>query len=56
MDREERAAICGSTGNASPNNSALRLATAFSKGISYRSTVYTLKYISQFCALSLLVP
>lgn len=33
MDREERAAICSSTGNTSPNNSALRLATAFSKGI-----------------------
>ncbi|XP_076872534.1 midasin isoform X2 [Brachyhypopomus gauderio] len=32
MDREERAAIGSSTGNASPNNSALRLATAFSKG------------------------
>lgn len=33
MDREERAAICNGTGNTSPNNSALRLATAFSKGI-----------------------
>lgn len=32
MDREERAAICSSTGNTSPSNSALRLATAFSKG------------------------
>ncbi|TSL47560.1 Midasin [Bagarius yarrelli] len=32
MDREERAAICSNTGNTSPNNSALRLATAFSKG------------------------
>lgn len=33
MDREEKAAICSSTGNASTSNSALRLATAFSKGI-----------------------
>uniref|UniRef100_A0A8B9KTP9 Midasin n=1 Tax=Astyanax mexicanus TaxID=7994 RepID=A0A8B9KTP9_ASTMX len=32
MDREERAAIGSSTGNMSPHNSALRLATAFSKG------------------------
>ncbi|GAA6099361.1 midasin isoform X1 [Tachysurus ichikawai] len=32
MDREERAAICNNTGNASASNSALRLATAFSKG------------------------
>uniref|UniRef100_A0A671LK38 Midasin n=1 Tax=Sinocyclocheilus anshuiensis TaxID=1608454 RepID=A0A671LK38_9TELE len=32
MDREERAAINSSTGNSSPHNSALRLATAFSKG------------------------
>ncbi|KAF4092103.1 hypothetical protein AMELA_G00017110 [Ameiurus melas] len=32
MDREERAAICSSTGNTSPSNSALRMATAFSKG------------------------
>lgn len=33
MDREERAAINSSAGNSSPHNSALRLATAFSKGI-----------------------
>ncbi|XP_043076462.1 midasin [Puntigrus tetrazona] len=32
MDREERAAINSSAGNSSPHNSALRLATAFSKG------------------------
>ncbi|KAM9495289.1 midasin [Clarias gariepinus] len=32
MDREERAAVCSSTGNTSPSNSALRLATGFSKG------------------------
>ncbi|KAF5899322.1 midasin-like, partial [Clarias magur] len=32
MDREERAAVCSSTGNTSPSNSALRLATAFTKG------------------------
>uniref|UniRef100_A0A8C1Z8M3 Midasin n=1 Tax=Cyprinus carpio TaxID=7962 RepID=A0A8C1Z8M3_CYPCA len=32
MDREESAAINSSAGNSSPHNSALRLATAFSKG------------------------
>ncbi|XP_073672706.1 midasin [Garra rufa] len=32
MDREERTAINSSAGNSSPHNSALRLATAFSKG------------------------
>ncbi|XP_030636974.1 midasin [Chanos chanos] len=32
MDREERAAVGSSAGNSSPHNSALRLATAFSKG------------------------
>lgn len=32
MDREERAAINSSAGNTSSHNSALRLATAFSKG------------------------
>ncbi|XP_028858240.1 midasin [Denticeps clupeoides] len=32
MDREERAAVGASTANTSPHNSALRLATAFSKG------------------------
>ncbi|XP_016427493.1 midasin-like [Sinocyclocheilus rhinocerous] len=32
LDREERAAINSSAGNSSPHNSALRLATAFSKG------------------------
>ena len=33
MDREERAATGALAGNASPHNSALRLATAYSKGI-----------------------
>ncbi|KAL2081973.1 hypothetical protein ACEWY4_021791 [Coilia grayii] len=32
MDREERAAIGAMAGNSSPHNSALRLATAYSKG------------------------
>ncbi|XP_051581140.1 midasin isoform X2 [Myxocyprinus asiaticus] len=32
MDREDKAAINSSVGNTSPHNSALRLATAFSKG------------------------
>lgn len=39
MDREERSAINSRAGNSSPHNSALRLATAFSKGTHSHSLV-----------------